>query len=258
MNKWCHKIGPKVALGLLLAIPMGAQGNPVNKTVNVQSNTVKAAKKSQKTVENVADQTSQMLEEYRMILRQTESLKAYNDQMQVLVNSQEEEKASIATQIDEIELTSREVVPLMIEMLDTLEAFVGLDVPFLMEERNSRIAKLKANMNRANVSTSEKFRQIVEAYQVENEYGRTMEAYRGELGSGDQKKTVDFLKVGRIALVYQTLDGKESKAWDQKTRAWVPLEDSFRKSIQHGLKIARKQAPVDILTLPVAAPEVTR
>ena len=99
-------------------------------------------------------------------------------------------------QLGEIETTSREVLPMMQKMLATLDQFVKLDVPFLLEERTNRVAQLKDMMTRADVSISEKYRRIVEAYQIEMEYGRTIEAYQGKVGD----KTVDFLRAGRVAL----------------------------------------------------------
>ena len=105
-------------------------------------------------------------------------------------------------------------------------------------------------MDRADVTNAEKYRRIVEAYQIENDYGRTIEAYRGTLDNG---KTVDFLRVGRIALVYQTLDGEETGVWDQGAQDWVELDDSYRTSIKQGLKIARKQSAPDLIELPLPA-----
>lgn len=233
-----------------------AQGANVKDSVDVESKTIKNAQDSQKTIDTLSEQTQKMLDEYKLVLRQSESLKAYNDQMERLVVSQENEKASLEKQIGEIELTSREVVPMMSEMLTTLSTFVSLDVPFLPQERQDRIANLQREMDRADISTSEKFRRIMEAYQIESEYGRTIEAYRADISDESQKKlTVDFLKIGRIALLYQTLDGKISRAWDVKTKTWLTLDDKYRKTIQEGLKIARKQSAPDLLTLPIPTAE---
>jgi hypothetical protein len=143
-------------------------------------------------------------------------------------------------------------------MVDALEKFVQLDVPFLIEERTKRIADLRKMMDRANVTTPEKFRQIMEAYQIENEYGRTIEAYRASLVLGGRETTVDFLRFGRIALLYQSLDESECGRWDQESRSWVPLDSSFRSSIREGLRIARKQAAPDLVRLPLAAAKEAR
>ena len=137
--------------------------------------------------------------------------------------------------------------------IDAIDAFVRLDTPFLIEERRERIAGLHEMMSRADVSNAEKFRQIMEAYQVENEYGRTIEAYRGTLERGDKEITVDFLRFGRIALVYQTLDESEAGVWNQETRAWELLDSGYRSAIRQGLRIARKQAAPDLIRLPLPA-----
>ena len=103
----------------------------------------------------------------------------YADQLETQIRSQDEEMKTNDGQLREVETTAREVVPLMQKMLDTLEQFVGLDVPFLLEERTKRMATLKELMTRADVAFSEKYRRILEAYQVEMEYGRTIETDHG-------------------------------------------------------------------------------
>jgi hypothetical protein len=173
----------------------------------------------------------------------------------VLIDSQHGEMTQVQGELDRIDLVSRDVTPLMLRMIEALDQFVSLDVPFLPEERQERIREIRTMMRRADVSDAEKFRRIMEAYQIENEYGRTIEAYRSTLERGDREVTVDFLRVGRIALVYQTLDEADAGAWDQETRSWVPLDSSYRSAILQGLRIARKQAAPDLIRLPLPPPE---
>ena len=109
-------------------------------------------------------------------------------------------------------------------------------------------------MERADVTLAEKYRRILEAYQVETEYGRTLEAYRGELVLDDVTRTVDFLRIGRVSLYYLSLDGADAGIWHNK--AWQKLDDSYRQSISQGLKVAKKQLPPDLLVLPVKTAEV--
>jgi hypothetical protein len=157
--------------------------------------------------------------------------------------------------MDRVELVSREVTPLMLRMIDALATFVELDVPFLESERAERLLELRKLMHRADVSEAEKYRRLMEAYQIENEYGRTIEAYRSTLDQDDKTLTVDFLRVGRIALVYQTLDESEAGVWNQEQRRWDPLDGSFRTAIRNGLRIARKQSAPDLILLPLPAAE---
>ncbi len=207
---------------------------------------------TQQRVDELSDETDKLLTRYQATLRQIESLRTYNRQMKELIASQEIERTSLQEQLDRIELVTRDVTPLMMRMIGALEAFVELDVPFLEEERKERIANLRKLMKRANVTESEKYRRIMEAYQVENEYGRTIEAYRSTLSQGEREMTVDFLRVGRIALLYQTLDEAEAAVWNQEKRVWELLDDSYRSDIRYGLRIARKQAAPDLLRLPLA------
>ena len=152
---------------------------------------------SQSRIEALSDDTDALLTRYQSALRQHESLRTYNRQLDALIISQESEQASLEAQTDQIELVSRDVTPLMLRMIEALAAFVSLDVPFLAEEREERILELRKAMARADVTEAEKYRRIMEAYQIENEYGRTIEAYRSTLAKADKELTVDFPLLGK-------------------------------------------------------------
>jgi hypothetical protein len=188
--------------------------------------------------------------EYRAVVAETASLRRYNEQLATTLAAQVEEMQTLQRQLGEIETTAREIVPLLQKMLATLEAFVALDLPFLPEERAERIAGLQQMMTRADVSIAEKYRRIAEAYQVEMEYGRTLEAYQGRIGD----RTVEFLRVGRVSLMYRSLDGAETGYWDGEARQWV-ADSGYHGAVAAGLKIARKQAAPALLAVPVAAPQ---
>ena len=209
----------------------------------------------QKEIDKLSDETGDLLEKYRTALKQIDAITVYNNQMRSLIASQEAEMASLGSQVDRVEIVGRSVTPLMLRMIAALDQFVKLDVPFLLEERTKRVDDLNRTMSRADVSTAEKFRQIMEAYQIENEYGRTIEAYRGTLKLGDRDITVDFLRFGRIALVYQSLDESQSGVWNKEARNWEELDSGYRSAIRNGLRIARKQAAPDLVRLPLPAAE---
>jgi hypothetical protein len=207
---------------------------------------------SQERVNQLDDETQRLLVQYRTALGEADSIRQYSEQLRLQIQSQEEDIASIERQLGEVETTAREVMPLTQKMLDTLEDFVELDVPFLIEERHKRIAGLRDIMNRADVSLSEKYRRVVEAYQIEMEYGRTLEAYDGRMGEGDDARTVQFLRIGRVALMYQTLDEKETGYWDQNARAWV-VDNDYRHAFKHGLGVAKKVTAPDLIVAPIPA-----
>ena len=249
-----------VWLGVAVAQTVNAQtagtgqADKINTVISEQVKTEQAAQASQKRVAALDEEATGMLAEYRQATAETSGLKAYNDQLATQVKSQQDELLTMTRQLGEIETTSREALPMMQKMVSTLAQFVKLDVPFLPEERANRLAQLEDMMTRADVSVSEKYRRIVEAYQIEIEYGRTIEAYQGKVDD----KTVDFLRAGRVALLYQSLDGGETGYWDADARKWKPDND-YGDAIKAGLKVAKKQSAPDFIKLPVHAPkQVTR
>jgi len=244
-----------VALALAITALIGAgagvaQTAKVQNVISEQVKTEEAAKASQKRVEALDEEATKMLSDYRQMLAETTSLKSYNEQLASQVKSQEEQIAEMTGQLTTIESTSKEVLPMMDKMLATLDQFVKLDIPFLIDERTNRVSQLKDMMSRADVSTSEKYRRIVEAYQIEMEYGRTLEAYQGKVGD----KTVDFLRAGRVSLMYQTLDGKETGYWDA-TEKTFKKDNDYGDALRAGLKVAKKQAAPDFIRVAVPAPK---
>lgn len=216
-----------------------------------------AAAQSQVRIDEISSQSDATIALYRNTNQRIGALRSYNHQMDELIRAQDEEAAGLQAEIDEVELIAREVTPLMVGMIEALENFIELDVPFLAEERSVRIAELHKLMGRADVSEPERYRRIVEAYQIEEEFGRTIEAYQGELELEGNSRLVEFLRVGRIALLYQTLDGSDTGVWDHQNRVWKDAADS-RSAVRKGIRVARKQTAPDMLRLPVPAAEAAK
>ena len=209
---------------------------------------------SQQRIDEISDKTEELFAKYSNALRQIDSIRIYNRQMRELIASQQAELASLAEQVDRVAIVGRSVTPLMLRLIAALEAFIDLDLPFLMDERIKRVGALKELMNRSDVTHAEKYRRIMEAYQIENEYGRTIEAYRSAVTRDGRESQVDFLRFGRIALVYQSLDGTESGVWDPESKSWQTLDSSYRTAVRKGIRIANKQAAPDLIRLPLPAP----
>lgn len=222
---------------------------------SLQQDKQKKAQQSQKRVEKLDDQAQQMLDEFREASLELENIRTYHNQLAKIVKSQEQEKSDLEQQMLDLEITQRNITPLMLRMLEVLDQFVDLDAPFLQQERHLRVVHLQQMMDRSDVALGEKFRRLLEAYMVETEYGRTIEAYSGDLKRGGINHTVDFLRLGRMGLFYLTLDESEAGLWNKQERRWQILDDSYRSAIRQGLRIAKKQAAPDLLQLPVTAPE---
>jgi chromosome segregation ATPase len=230
--------------------------NEVTETVQQQIQVDKAAAQVQDTINTLKDQTLDSASRYAQAMAEAESFEKYNRQLSDQVDAQKVELASIEQQLDEIETTNREVQPLMRNMLDSLDQFVSLDVPFLIKERQERVENLRGLMQRADVTISEKYRLILEAYQIELDYGSSLEAYEGTLGEGADIRTVQFVRLGRISLMYQTLDHSETGYWDATQKKWV-RDDSYAGAVEQALKVANGRGAPELLTVPVPAPQET-
>jgi hypothetical protein len=174
--------------------------------------------------------------------------------LELQIENQERVKVDLEQSIANVAIVNRQIVPVMTRMIDSLEQFISLDVPFLNQERTDRVEALKELMSRQDVTVAEKFRKVTEAYQIENDYGRTIETYKDTLDLDGAILELDFLRIGRIALLYQSVDGKISGVWNQDTQSWDDAS-SQRNQIKLGLSIAKKQVPPDLVILPVDSPE---
>jgi hypothetical protein len=250
---------PAVFVGLSCLVathPLHAQQNTLlNATVQEQAESDQASARSQLRIGQLADQTTELLADYRLTLQQLDRIRIYNDNLAKLVADQEAEKASIAQQLEDFVIVEQGIVPLMLDMISSLEKFIELDMPFQLAERTGRAARLRDNMDKADITISEKYRQIMDAYLIETDFGRSTEAYTGNLPIDGVYTQVDFLRVGRVLLAYQTQDRARTGFWNKQTAAWEALDDSYRNAVTQGLRIARKQAAPDLLRLPVPAAE---
>jgi hypothetical protein len=193
-------------------------------------------------------------ERYARTLAEADITARYNVQIEQQLRSQQAEIVVLEQEIAALDATALDVQPLLQRMFDELEQFVAADVPFFQDERTQRIDRLRDLMARVEASTSEKFRRLVEAYQIEMEYGRTMTAYKGTLSDG---REAEFVRLGRVSLLYRTVDGAESGHWDNQQRTWVPDEESA-SAIEEALAIAKEEKAADLIIVPVPAAQGER
>ena len=238
-----------------VALQLAAQAQSLNDVIGVQQNRTTLAQESQQRIDAVVDQTRLLEDQYKAVLKEIDGLRIYNELLQRQINRQVAKMAELNDSIDRVAVVSRQIAPLMLRMIESVTQFVSLDVPFLLEERQARVAQLELLLETEEVTVAERFRKVMEAYQIENDYGRTIEAYTGTLNIDGATRNVEFLRIGRIALLYQTADGKLSGAWDQDERKWVELGNEYKNSIRQGLRIANKQIAPDLVLLPVDTPE---
>lgn len=256
MKKPQMRLGPVIkALFLLSILSVGeVYAASLDDVLGVRSSTTVEGAKSQAKIDGVTEQTRDLLQQFKTIMKVVDGLRVYNQQQRRLIKNQEAELSELEQSIDNVTVIERQIGPLIEKMIVNLEKFVDLDIPFLMAERRERINFLKDTLDRADVSVAEKFSQVLQAYQVENTYGTTIEAYTDVIELDGKSRQVDMLKWGRVSLVFQTPDAESTGVWDNNAREWVMLSDEFRTGVRDGLRIARKTQTADLVHLPVSAP----
>ncbi|MGM0480718.1 MAG: DUF3450 domain-containing protein [Pseudomonadota bacterium] len=244
---------PFLALVACLALPTQAQDNSLEPVVEDAAEINQSARQSQLTIDSISESMQERLQQYKQITKEIDGLQVYTEQLQQQVANQQQEQAQLNDSIDQVSSVERQITPLMQRMIDALDTFIELDVPFLQQEREQRLAKLRELMLQANVDVSEKFRRVMEAYQIETAYGRNIEAYTAEHEVDGQQQDVTFLRIGRTALIYKTRDGQQLGIWNQEQRQWQPLDSRHQIAIEQAISIARKQKAPDLLMLPLLA-----
>jgi len=106
--------------------------NIVEDTIKISTTSIEKSGLAQEQIVKLDEQTRVLLADYQSTSKEYDSLKLYNDQVQKIINSQIEEIENILTKIDELDQTNQRIVPFMLRMIDGLENFIQLDIPFLM------------------------------------------------------------------------------------------------------------------------------
>jgi len=244
-----------IATAAICLTPLAVSAQQLDKPIELREEANATGQASQKAVEDIASATDSLTAEFRLTNKKIESLGIFNRQLSAVIESQNEELESLQRQIDEVEEVGRAVTPLMLKMIDSLSRFVELDVPFLADQRKARVDGLRVLMRRSDVADAERYRRILEAYQVENDSGRTIEAYAGTVQKDGADVPVDFLRVGRIGLLYQARDGAEVGAWNHKEGFFEPLDSSYFNWVSEGLRVAKKQSAPQLIRIPLPRAE---
>jgi hypothetical protein len=247
------------AIWVGLAAATGSLASDLDQVLDSATDRLQLAQASQQEIDQVVNQTEDLESEYKQIMKQIDGLTVYNNYIQRQVGSQEQELVQLQQSMDQVGIVERQIMPLMIRMLDGLEQFVNLDKPFLLDERLSRVNRLRSLMERADVTLAEKFRSLTEAFQIENDFGRTIEVYKDALVLDGANLEVNVLRLGRVGLYYQTNDASATGRWDDTAKQWVAMDGSkARNQVRQGIRIARKLVAPDLLLLEVPTPEVAK
>lgn len=208
---------------------------------------------SQVDIDNINEKTKGVEKDYLAELKLLDGLNMYNAMLNKQLHDQEHEVTVLNSSISSATVIERQIVPLLVRMVDALETYVEIDIPFLKTEREQRVQGLRTLLENASLTTSEKCRRVFEAYQIENEFGYTIETYKGRVElSADNQLAVEFLRIGRVALLFRDMSGNTVGHWNSAESRWQVLTDSqYKRHITKGLKVAKEEIAPELITIPL-------
>ena len=212
---------------------------------------------TQDTIERLDEEAQSAYAEYREKLIELEILQTYNRQLGALLEKQEGVLQQLDEQIKKTSTLDRDLIPLMERMHEALDTLVAQDLPFLKTERQQRLTRLRSILDNPELSFANRYRSMHEAYQIELDYGRTLETYEDTLDMDGQTLQATFLRIGRLALFAVSADRATIHQWDMPTQQWL-LTDGLQRNIEKAIRMAKKQIAPNLLELPVQAPEAAR
>src|SRR5210317_2091588 len=237
-----------------LTISGGVFAQTVDQILQADQRRLNLAQQSQERINGIVEGTRSLEDQYRAINKEIDGLKVYNRLMRAQVEGQSATLEDISLSMDRVDVINRQIFPLMERMIDGLEQSIALDVPFLMDERTDRVVNLKEIMERSDVTVAEKFRKVMEAYQIENDYGNSTEFYTESLTIDGATRSFNMLRIGRIGLFFQSDDTKITGRWNNDARQWE-VDNSARNEVRKGLRMARQLIAPELIVVPVSAPE---
>jgi len=226
----------------------------VDDVLKADQRRINLAQASQERINEVVERKRSLEDQYRAINKEIDGLRVYNRLMTAQTNGQQATLDDISLSMDQVDVINRQIFPLMERMIDGLEQSIALDIPFLSRERSKRIETLKGIMERSDVTVAEKFRKVMEAYQIENDYGSSSEWYLEELDIGGKVREYKMLRIGRIGLYFQSDDATVTGWWNPETKQYEELDSENRSEIRKGLRIARQLVAPELVLIPVPAP----
>ncbi|MEM8799911.1 MAG: DUF3450 domain-containing protein [Pseudomonadota bacterium] len=233
------------------------EADELDQIIETSKKTIEMAQAAQQQVNQLSEQSEKIVEDFRQQARLIDNTRIYNAQISQRIANQEKRIAELEQNISEVSQTRQQLAPLMQQMIDRLDDFVRLDMPFKVKERQDRVAELRELMLDGEVSPSETFRKILEAYKIESQYGRAVSNYRGSVVHNGGDQDVEFLQIGRVALVYKAPGANTDVVglYNKNTGQFEALPRGYARAVEQGLKFAKKQATPSLFILPIPSPQ---
>jgi hypothetical protein len=250
MKRIIWRVALAGTLGAVLAAgPLRSQdAKQLSDTVN---QTVETHQQTQKKQDAWAEEKADFAARYR-------SARAQVDYLEKRKAFEEKELKALDDGIAELERRMVESVRLNDSLEDSLNAVMGRlenwlshDVPFLMEERTARLAGVRETIAKPDVTGAEKLRRVLEALQVEANYGNVVDVSQERLKIGNEEIQADVIRVGRVSVFWRSPDGKRVGEYDRGAGRWIELDSKYARAIGDTREMVLRLRSTRVIALPL-------
>jgi len=232
-----------------LALPGMAQ-TQLSRAIDTGEQATRRASQVQQQINQLDDQRSDMVGEFRTLLQRKTAAELYARQQAAAVESQERELETLQDQLNRVDEITSQTVPMLEQLIDDLDMFIDADLPFKLQERKARIERLRSYLTDPAISVTERYRQIMDAYIDEMEVGRKTDTWSEEVSIDGEPVMVDMVLFGRVALVYMDPSGRYAKRYDRATKSWIDLEGKYKPEIEKAIRIIQGKRTQDVMYVP--------
>ena len=240
---------------LLSAAPLLAQSDTTSvdttSVASIVARTLRIEQATQRAQDAWGAERSDLLTRYIALKGNVEFLmgRKANDERQL---------AELSESIAELQQRMADLKRLETAVRDTvrtidgrLEQSVHGDLPFLLAEREKRLASLKSELASSDAAPAELLRRLLEALQFEAAYGSTADVTQQRLAVGADSVSAQVVRIGRLALFWRSTDGKRAGRYDRAAQTWVELPSKYGRGIGEAIDMASHLRPAGIVSLPI-------
>lgn len=230
----------------LLLTPALAAGNEALQAIDAMAALHERARAAQQEIDEIHARTERAREQARLIEHEgtIDALEIADLEQQIAVL--ENVNAELAQDIRATGEAQSGIVALLAAMIDALEAFVALDLPFRPADRAATIADLRRLLTDSSVSVAAKYQAVAAAYLREIDFGNAAIFERVQIATPEGERVVDLLRIGRAGLWYVTPDGTQAGRYDRDSGSWIAHDVEPAAVLRAGAIVAGRAAPLAV------------
>jgi hypothetical protein len=236
--------------GLLLVPGASASANPEQNLQTVDQ-AITIRQETQKKEDAWDSEKKRLTTRYQTLQATKKGLLFEQKQNQIRLNNCRQRVKETERKILESARLRKELTAYLSTVVERVDNLTTTGLPFLTSERSQRLLETRETLLDLEIAAAEKYRRVMEALQIETEYRHTVEVYPEEIEIAGEKKMVEILRLGGLALFWHSPDGGSVGEYDRLKQEWQPLDKRYQNAINKAIEIALKQRTIEMVSLPI-------